>query len=645
MDRQYEINELIESMGCHLSWPELRPIVEAKDTLRREESILAEEDFDTDTRQNYYTCTKNLQGFIAYHLNKFDDALSFFHDVLRVDKRNINALGNLAFVHKKLCQMKSFQEYRNKLTDILSKACYAEKGRAYADKAYAIRNFEQFKRCFRYMRFIERALRQGRNCEVAQRAEWLFDYALALYRRDGQMLYLKRLAKQADFDTKHSELYSDDRIMEGFKAACRFFLEVIRTSPSPDYQALSWVFIGILVNHDPEHRIISSAFPDVRTFREARVETADHCFQRGLAIHPEHFVVIRRVGTEYVKLGRYEEARDLLDRSLRKRKSHFAYRYRAVMYLTMYEELEEKDKGTLQSRQLLRVAKRDYKKALSWNRCHADYSDLGYVYYLLGEREKALTKFLQATKAEQDDYFEVVSTHKRWAQCLKEAGEKEGSQMQKEEAERVRAKILESPLAEKILGSDDITSYKIAKKPGYVRIIEDYHLVEPPSSSSRQTRTDCKYPYDCFVWHAERDSRWTDEFVRVLETKYNLSCCLQSRDLLANTGVFDGLSSCLGGSYKLVIILTPHPSPLKESDQRSEGWESFVIEQGLQEGVTRVREGEYILPIRLLDCPLPEKLQDYKNVIECEDGQILTEDLSKLVLDLTKNAKLSGRLK
>ncbi|XP_038045267.1 uncharacterized protein LOC119719843 [Patiria miniata] len=629
------INQTVESLGCHLSWPELRGCVADKQTLLREQGILAGDDWDYNDRPTYYTAVRNLQGFVAFHLSDYQKALGFFNDVLDKDKRNINALGNMAFLHKKLCKMDKYRQYHGQLTEILALTCNAERAMAYADKAHAIR-FLEHKRCFRYMRFIERAVTIGRECDGPQRAEWLFDYALALYKRDFHMLYLRQLASEALFVPEHSEWYSEERISNGFKEACRFFLEVARNSTSRDYQALSWVFLGILVNHDPEHRSIAKAFIDEPDLQDL---TAEKCFEKGLEMLPEHAVLIRRVGSEYVKLGNYEKARPLLEKSLSKTRSQFVYRFRALMFLGMYERTT--DKQTDQAREFLQKAIEDFTCAIEMRKYPADYSDLGYVYYLLGNIDEAISNFPHAIDSEHDHFFDPVQTHKRWAKCLDELNDQEGSRLQLEEAEKIREEILKTPLAEdhSVDFNDDFDYYSTVEKLGYVRILEDYHFVAPPPPNTKQNRTQRKYPYDFFVWHADRDSRWTEVFVHKLESEHGLLGCMEQRDFHLGRSVLNEFLRCLKESYKFVIVLTPHPSsPSCEGTvPRGEGWESYVIDQAVFEGNKCVRGHlrEYILPVLLRDCNIPETLQTV-NAIKCKEGQILKEQWVDLVQKLAQ---------
>ncbi|XP_022096754.1 uncharacterized protein LOC110982567 isoform X2 [Acanthaster planci] len=634
-------SRIIESLGCHLSWPELQPYVADKETLRREEGILAKEAWDFNDRPTYYTAVRNMQGFIAYHLDKYEDALGFFLDVLDKDENNINALGNLAFIHKQLFEMEDYRKYHDRLTQILTKTCTGERAMAYADKAHAIRYLEH-KLNFQYMRFIKKAVVIGRNCDSSKRAEWLFDYALALYKRDYQMLYLRELASQTSFVPEHSDWYSDDRILQGFKEACRVFLEVARTTTSRDYEALSWLFLGILVNHDSEHRSIAEAFPDNLDLHDL---TAVRCFEKCLKMHPEHIMITRRVGYEYVKIGRFEQGRLLLEKSLRKSQSHVVYRYRAYMFLAMYEKADTDVKQTEEARGWLQEATASFNFALKLRTYSADYAGLGYAFFLLGSINKAIQKYSQAIRGEHDHFFDPVQTHQRWAECLELTDQSEGSRLQLEKAEQVRREILNTALVDghSDYFNDDFDHYSTEVKPDYVRILLAHHFVTisgSPHPSEQMHRGIQKYHYDFFVWYAERDSQWAEAFVDKLESaEYGLRGCTQSRDSKGGVDVFDQFLHCLRNSHRFVIILTPHPHPLDGADPESDGWESYAISQGLMEDIAnRGGHGEYIVPIKLKDCPLPVKLQAVQTVIKCKEGQFSRGDFDVLVRELIQNA-------
>ncbi|XP_033639531.1 uncharacterized protein LOC117299998 [Asterias rubens] len=621
--RYEQILALIDSLGCHLSWHELSPVSKDKTRLGREKENLALEKWDFCDRPTYYTAIRNLQGFIAYNLDELDEAQSFFEGVLDKDGNNLNALANLAYITKGIGKLEDNRHFVDRLVEILSRPSCYERARAHADKAHAIRYFEPFKRCLKYMRYIKLAATIGSKCDGPHRAEWFFDYALALYRRDLQILYLRKLHAETDEPLDNSDCYSDAKIKEGFINACKQFMNVATISLSEDYQALSWVFLGILVNHDPEHRSLGEVFPEKPEYHL----TPEQCFEKGLGIHPEHEIVLRRVGSEYVKLKRFEEAKQLLDKSLGILPSRYGYRYRAFMYLKMYEESVEDGNAAVDR---LYDAASDLQNALKKKEAHADISDLGYVYYLLGDNDKASFMFLRATSSEQFidyDYFDQVLAHRRWAVCLEKANELAGSQHQLQKAKEIRKQILDTALQEEQLDvffQHDFEHYNTNEKQGFVRVLMDYHFWRPCSKLSdmgtclpRGSSDRYAYDFDVFVWHTDTNRRWAVAFVNKLEMEHNIKCCIGGRDFQLGKEIQKNILDCLRLSHRCVIILPG-----------SQSWMRFTIAHAIRELYTR--EDEFILPIKLIDCPVPVELQ-HLTVRDCEEGQIKQEHWDEIV--------------
>ncbi|XP_033639975.1 uncharacterized protein LOC117300332 [Asterias rubens] len=607
---------MMDLFKCHLTWEELAPIANDKSTLSREEDILAMETLDFLDRPTFYTATRNLQGFIAYYLQKVEEARLFFEDVLDKDNNNINALASLAHIFKELYHLDLHSSYINRLSLVLDNLSLEERARAFAERSFAIRNFEQFKRCFRYMTYIERAATIGKKCAGPERAEWFFDHALALYRRDVQMLYLRRLHLEDGGCFDSSDCYSDTRIKEGFQNACRYFLDVALISPSKDYQALSWVFLGILVNHDPENRNLADVFPNKSGYHL----TAEQCFEKSLEIHPDYCIVLRRVGAEYVKLGRFKDAKRALDKALEIMPSRCSYRYRAELFVKMYESSYEADEQV--KREWLTAAVSDFEEALKMYESHADLSDLGYVLFLLGDNERALAKFRQATNSKQDDYCDPVLTHQRWAECLLAINQLKGSQLQLELAQETLTKILNTPLMEEQCDSHfthDFEFYNTKEKPGFVRVLQDHHFwtvcTEPgfPAAANR----DLAFTFDAFLCYAEQNKRWAMAFVEKLESEYNLRCCIEGRDFQVGKKITKNIIECLKQSYRCVILFPGDGGSMCHSMDHAE-----IISQKRKDG--------FIIPIKLKDCPKPEELEPL-TFRECTEGQIKKEHWDEIV--------------
>ncbi len=554
----------MEAFGCHLQWKELEHI--ADKTLQREDEILAKDEWDFNTRPTYYTAVRNLQGFVAYRLENEDEAVEFFEDVLRKDPNNINALGNMLFIARENGMHDNAREYQAILQQIFNGKNYECRARAYADRAHAVRYFEQDKRCFHYMDYIERACDIGNSCDTRHRAEWFFDLALALYRRDVQMLYLRTLWSENGHRDQVDAL--NKKIKDGFIKASRLLYDVIQITTTDDIKALAWVFLGILLNHDPSQRNYAdrSVFPD--DDHEMHKVTADVCYQNCINFGGNHAIALRRVGSEYVKLGRFREAADLLERSLNICESWFAFRHTGLMYIAMYEEEDDSQRR----KYYLKQAEKWLKRALGFKKVHADYSDLGRVNFLQGNYDAAIKQFKNATKNEQDDYFDLVGTHRRWAECLAAKGELVGQREQLAKANELQEQLQEPHASQEDFFRDDFEFYNAPTKTGFVRILLGMHIWCTKSQRianelaanltlNRQQQINNghgrRYQYHFFVSYAERDRRWAFAFLHKLESEHNLRGCINHRDFVGGKTEPENRTQAIQTSLKCVIILTP----------------------------------------------------------------------------------------
>ena len=90
------------------------------------------------------------------------------------------------------------------------------------------------------------------------------------------------------------------------------------------------------------------------------------------------------------------------------------------------------------------MAKTEFEEAQKERSVHADFSDLGRVYFHLGERRKAVPNFKKACDSQQDDYFDVLMTYRRWIECIGEDKHDQVTYVQ-EKCDKHRRNLLETP--------------------------------------------------------------------------------------------------------------------------------------------------------------------------------------------------------
>lgn len=612
----------IKAIGCHMTWSELKHIDGS--TLEKCR-IAVHQEWQDDAERAQYLLNKNLQGFIAHALNEVDEAEECFKTVLSVDPSNIIALADMEFLYRERCLTDKSVSYLNRLAEILEHDSYRHRAQAYADRAYSIRFFEQDKRSFRYMPYIERAATLSRHCRCPEAVEWLFDYGLALYRNDVQMLYVRQLALKYGFTA--DEYFTHEQLERNFAKACQTFARVIKEGNSAKLSSLSYTFLGILLNNEPNHRSLQEVF---HSDEDLACMTADECYTKALQICKNFYMVERRVGAEYAKLGRYKEAKNLLDQSLLHGGSNwFSYRHRGVMYIKMYEDdkyhFHHMDKSNL-----LEYAQNDLNCTLQFKTIHADYSDFGYIHQLKGEYQRAIDKYKLATRLEQDDYFDPLETYSRWAKCLEHLGGNTTAIESRKKRACVKLLNLHPSVTQSDFFSEDYEFFSTSPMQSYFRVLTDdefwidsckqrLHHIDPPIKSSKQ------YEYDLYISYTERDRRWVMAFVKRLEEN-SVRCCIDVRDFTLGELNMKNQQYSLKKSFKCAIILT---------DDYNKDISEDEINEAVLEGRGR-RDTSFVIPIQLKRCTIPPLLAT-RTRVDCYKGQFPNDLWANLLRSITQN--------
>lgn len=608
--------DVIGEQGCHLTWAEIRNI--SKDHLGLSWSVIKDRTVDYTELPSYYCAIANLKGFVRYMLEDESTAETIFKELLEVDCENICALGNLAVLCYRQSRLAEHSEYERRLRNVVQRKAPVLRARAYYDRAHSIRHFEQDKRKFTYIPFIKKAVEIAKDIEDREKSEWLFDFGLALYRKDYQLIMGGA---------------ADSSIEGGFREAARCFHSVIKTNGSHvGNTALSWVFLGILLQNQRGRKFQVSLAEE----KDLYGLNALDCFNQAIDLQPNHPIVLRRVGAEMVKLREYERARTLLDKSLKHEESWFAYRHRGLLNLALYED-GVKSKTTRTD--YLKEAQKDFESAQKRKQVHADYSDLGYIFYLLGNYHKALNQFSRAARSSSDDNFNPAVTHRRWALCLRAMGEPTGASKQEERAHEVEMHLSKHANAiEEAFHGHGINcqgfecdlerfNYSSEERPGFVNILsEERHPLSPighPYSIFANRHSN--YKYDFFVSFSHIDHKWTLLFFRKLERELEIKGCIRYRDYECGKAISGNISSSIRKSAKILVIISP--------DSLVDPWCKFEMQKAHAESLTR--SSVSLIPIMLRMCKIPEEFE-LTTYIKCQDGQFTRDDWYRLSRSLMK---------
>ncbi|XP_033103262.1 uncharacterized protein LOC117106037 isoform X1 [Anneissia japonica] len=597
-----------EEFSCHLTWKELKHI--EINNFKTKIQLLSERNVSFDQLPTYYLSIKNLLAFVLYTAGQTDDSIRVLEEVLRHDPGNYNAISNLAVIYFRQSKVNKYKEYRDALKRIMQINNTNSKIRAMVDKAHAIRHFEQDERNFTYMDILVRVGELAESTSTPERAEWFFDYALALFRKDAQL---------TSTGAKSSETHMC------FKNAVSYFNKVIHiTNGSLTYKALSWIFISILLRHEKGRALTDILADD----DDMRYMSACDCLEQALKVNPFDRVVQRRAGSEHIRMKRYSEALCLLDDSLKQEESWFAYRYRGLLRLEIYEDNEYAPQY-VNKKELLLAAKSDFECAIILKEVHADHSDLGYIHYLLGDYNTAINHFVAAVSCTQNDNFDPSITHYRWAECLRAIGEPEGALQQLQSQKQTRDQLNRNNLTleaaflssdhEQCNGVDcNISQFKYCQNyvPGYVNILSDISLPSPPVSCQNKA-INKKYKYDFYVSFCHADYKWSLELIRKLEKELNFRGCVRHRDYVAGDYMAHDISDAIHNSNRIIMVVTP--------DAVSDKWWKYELKRAVAESVTR----GCLVPIVLRQSPIPKEI-GHLTSIRLFKSQFLREDWSRL---------------
>lgn len=618
MDLEHDV---IGEVGCHLTWPELLKITQEQ--LEKSWMSLESRKVEFSELPTYFCSIKNLQGFILYTLNDQKKAEEKFDEVLELDSKNIVATGNLAVLYKRQSKLKHFHEFIQKLQTLVSNREPVHLARAYADRAHAIRHFEQDVRPFSYTAFIKKAVEIGAETDVPEKAEWIFDYGLALYRRDSQLV-----AGQAAMAVTEPS----------FKEATVCLASVTEMADAPlSYRALSWVFMGILLRTKPSRSLGQALLDTVHLHSYTSMD----CYEQGLSLQPDHHIVLRRVASELTLMKQYDRAEKMFHKSIEKEPSWFGHRHLGLLYLAMYEDFYGKEQKVTSERPLglLAKAQEQFETALKFKQVHADHSDLGYISFLRGDYDKAVQEFSLAVRSNHDDNFDIAQTHSRWAQCLRKMGEEEGALVQFAEVKKAQGRLQKQvSILQNIFTHNhginccgfecDLSrfDYCSSERPGFVNILSENQCAYVSPISPVFLRQPSPYKFDFFVSFSHIDHKWTVSFVKKLEKDFNVRGCIRYRDYAYGATIAENIAENIDESYRTILILTP--------DSLRDHWCRYELQRAHMESLKR----RCIVPVMLRTCKLPREVENLTH-IKCNRGQFVLDDWYRLQDTLRQDEK------
>ncbi|XP_066286355.1 tetratricopeptide repeat protein 22-like [Branchiostoma lanceolatum] len=337
----------------------------------------------------------NLLGVFAfYKLRGQGEARKLIEGLTERDENNLNAIANKQFIYGHLMRAKDEMACRDRLQELLSEdsdAARARNARCFAEQGYALAfdvrddskdMVSKMKSAIdRFETALELVGNGGTVTIDRERLVWKF-YLSKCYLRLDQV--------SGGFQHKAPTLTHDD-MLKGFYETRELLIEVTKLNPSWEhsrfYLARAWALLGALESkcrqkvkgyETPENLI--KEIPQTKGVQVIGPHLS--CFEKAVEINPNDSEVYRRFGHMYLGEHLYEDARQMLDKSIdimpRRTSNWVAYFIRSLVNMREYDTLAKQSRNTrgpLPSKLLIEKAKADVTTscdgaATPFNICH-----------------------------------------------------------------------------------------------------------------------------------------------------------------------------------------------------------------------------------------------------------------------------------
>ena len=328
----------ISDMGCHFTWAELSRTDRL--SLSQERHSLLKETLDYVHFPSKTISVCNLLGFIDYSLDDHEKAIERFQDVLVMDPSNVNALSCLTIIRRRQGMVKMYREYTERLRAVLCTNDPEVIARAYADRAFATRQFQQDEKRFTYMAYLVKAMEKSKGVAdgKVEKAECCYDYAECLDRKDVQHV-------QQIIRTSTGVVHAEAVLRDAVRSFYQVIIHLLSTRPIHPCVGRAWAKLGRLLIRLPG-RNFRTILPQEKSLYGI---TAQDCFNKALAVGSEDAEVLGIVGSAYPQLKRHGEALEMLTASLQSQESHFVHRQCGLLYLQLWQLQQQEARQTASS--------------------------------------------------------------------------------------------------------------------------------------------------------------------------------------------------------------------------------------------------------------------------------------------------------
>ncbi|CAH1263389.1 TTC22 [Branchiostoma lanceolatum] len=424
-------------------------IKDAKDASQRCDEIKARLDLEKGPMES--AMSNLLSVYTFYKQRDHGDALDFLEDLTKIDQNNLNAIANKQFIYGQLMRTEEETACRDKLQELLAEKsdkatarnarCFAEQGYALAfirdDSKDMISKIRQAINLFRAAQGLVRNVGTDVVSEE-ERLVWKYYLGTTYWRLDDIHIH-----------AEHKATSSHDDRGEGLLQSQILLIDVTKLDPSWEhsgfYIARAWGLLGAL-EYKCRKKCVRYRTPEYLVSQISQTQGPGlewGCYKKALKINPTDNEVYRRFGQSYGREQLYENARQMLHKSIdimpEKTRNWFAYFCRSNVNLKEYDQLARLSRSRRElsppDKQLLQQAKQDAIASCEGATTQFNTYFLGKVCHRLAihpvtneledidELQNALDNFAQALQLE--DGYTDHKTHAARAWSLEVAGEHE----------------------------------------------------------------------------------------------------------------------------------------------------------------------------------------------------------------------------
>nr|XP_057929130.1 tetratricopeptide repeat protein 22 isoform X1 [Doryrhamphus excisus] len=355
-----------------------------RDTYLKQESLRGELEAEAGYLQY---AVRNLLGLLAFHLDHLHTAEEIFRGICKEDPGNLNAWANLGYVYDKLGRELDAAECVEKVSQLMdlengenpkddtrhmAARCLAEQAYVYPYDVELDRDEDLRERLTAALMLYKRALNYGGQLiPVEEKRSWYFKMATIYIKLDD-------IVKTKE-DVEYSRL-------SHYNKGLRLLRQTLE-SEKPQQKALSWCYIGIMLERQDEFIAVPMSVHDCGYSATDPLS----CYGTAIKLANDDAFILNLLAKLFFLLGKHEMATGICNMALNvlpdPELNWQAYCTLAKINTMLYIRDLQKAKigeGGIPDRQMLTEARKNLDKVLTVCPSLRTHLEMAQVYYYMG---------------------------------------------------------------------------------------------------------------------------------------------------------------------------------------------------------------------------------------------------------------------